>query len=51
MTDSTPNEDPLANGLDKGTGNPGDDRAFLMDQPPVQAEPSTSEDDEDDEDE
>lgn len=29
-------DDPTASGLDKGTGDPNDDRAFLNDLPPAQ---------------
>jgi len=52
MSDSTPsdeplNEDPLENGLDKGSGDPNDDRDFLMDQPPAQVKPQEDRDDED----
>ncbi|WP_309129780.1 hypothetical protein [Microbacterium sp.] len=45
MSDATQPNDPADNGMDKGTGDPGDDRAHLMDQPPAQAD-----DDEQDED-
>lgn len=44
MSDSTPGYDPiekqdlLANGLDDGTGDPNDDRAYLMDQPPAKVD-------------
>lgn len=53
MSDSTPQNDPsqndpsqnepteqelLANGLDDGTGDPNDDRAYLMDMAPAQVD-------------
>ena len=52
MSDSTPsdeplNEDPLENGLDKGSGDPNDDRDFLMAQPPAQVKPQEDRGDED----
>lgn len=47
VSESTPQDDPLKNGLDKGSGDPDEDRAFLMDQPPAQV---TSPDDSPDED-
>lgn len=41
---------PLDNGMDKGSGDPGDDRAHLMDQPPTQVDEGEMEqDDADDE--
>jgi len=42
MTDSTPHEptdeELLESGLDNGTGDPGNDRAFLQDTPPAQVD-------------
>lgn len=42
MTDSTPHEptdeELLENGLDDGTGDPNDDRAYLQDTPPAQVD-------------
>ncbi|MFJ4045790.1 hypothetical protein ACIPV2_08610 [Microbacterium sp. NPDC089987] len=43
MSDSTPAHEPtddelLENGLDDGTGDPNDDRAYLQDTPPAQVD-------------
>ena len=43
MSDSTPQNEPteqelLENGMDDGTGDPNDDRAYLMDTPPAQVD-------------
>ncbi|MEJ1922554.1 hypothetical protein [Microbacterium sp. KHB019] len=37
-TDPTSADDPTSAGLDKGTGDPNDDRAFLADLPPAQVQ-------------
>lgn len=37
MSDEIPQGDPTENGVDGGSGDPNDDRAFLMDQAPVDA--------------
>lgn len=43
MSDSTPAQEPtddelLENGMDDGTGDPNDDRAYLQDTPPAQVD-------------
>ena len=43
MSDSTPAHEPtddelLENGMDDGTGDPNDDRAYLQDTPPAQVD-------------
>ncbi|MFD5213965.1 hypothetical protein [Microbacterium sp. NPDC058345] len=47
MSDATQGNDPTDNGMDKGTGDPGDDRAYLMNQPPAQVDDVEQDDDED----
>jgi len=48
MSDSTPQDDLLDDGMDQGTGDPGDDRAFLMDQPPAEVDELELDEEEDD---
>lgn len=42
-------QDPLKNGLDAGTGDPNDDRSFLMAQPPAQVDEEAVRENEDEE--
>ena len=37
-------DDPIETGLDKGTGDPNDDRAFLSDMPPAQVQDEPADD-------
>jgi len=41
-------DDPIETGLDKGTGDPNDDRAYLNDLPPAQVTEDDEESDETD---
>lgn len=49
MSDAGPERTPPGSagedGLDRGTGNPGQDRAHLLDEPPAQVDPAEGEDD------
>lgn len=44
-------DDPIETSLDKGTGDPNDDRAYLDDLPPAQVADDDDDEDEDDTDE